>query len=471
MRSDAHLHKTIIALLFGSAIFFLGMGYFTQKSPIVFALDDAGITAGSVDVQTMGITQTVFLPIVMNNYNAYPPPFGVQIYYNIDDASALGFQRLVDSGTTWVRKPIRWSIIEPNNTTPDNFNWTLYDSQYLNASTYQLRMIATIEGNPSWAAASPEGPVYTESVDDFLEFIVAVVERYDGDGYKDAPGSPVVNYWEFYNEPDHKDRWGYQGAYYAYFLSKVYPAVKAANPRAMVLMGGMAYDNFTDSVPDGTFIREFLDDFLNSGGGNYIDIANYHYYPAFLNWESFGKGIIGKNNYIKTKMAQYGVEKPMMVTETGIGSEYVDWQSRYVLQTFTRAIAANIKAVNWFVFNDLPPVWFYGLTTVDFVPKPAYVAFQVSEAQLSNVTYVRELNESELEASGAEGYVFTRQGKFIYVLWTDDTHTATTTVPASMVRKIDMYGSQTDILDGADGSKDGLVTVSYDYPAYLILNP
>lgn len=471
MKSGIYLHKWVIALLFGLAIFFWGMIYFTGKTPVVFALNDAGVVAEPVSVQTMGITQTVFLPVVMNNYNAYPPPFGVQIYYNIDDTSATGFQRLVDSGTIWVRKPIRWSIIEPNNTTPDNFNWTLYDSQYLNASAYQLKMIATIEGNPSWAASHPEGPLYSEAVNDFVEFITAAVERYDGDGYQDAPGSPVVNYWEFYNEPDHQDRWGYQGAYYAYFLSNVYPAVKAANPHAMVLMGGMAYDNFTDTVPDGTFIRNFLDDFLSAGGGNYIDIANYHYYPVFLNWEPYGKGIIGKNNYIKAKMAQYGIEKPTMVTETGMNSDYVDWQSRYVVQTFTRAMAADIKAVSWFVFNDLPPVWFYGLTNVDFSPKPAYVAFQVLEAQLSNVIYVRELNENELGDSGAEGYVFARQGKTIYVLWTNDAHTATTAVQANVIKKIDMYGSQINILDGADGSEDGLVTVPYDYPVYLILNP
>ena len=36
----------------------------------------------------------------------------------------------------------------------------------------------------------------------FKQYFREVVERYDGDGYKDAPGSAVVTYWEMYNEPD-----------------------------------------------------------------------------------------------------------------------------------------------------------------------------------------------------------------------------------------------------------------------------
>ncbi len=37
---------------------------------------------------------------------------------------------------------------------------------------------------------------------ELAEYLGAVVERFDGDGFHDAPGAPEVHYFELYNEPD-----------------------------------------------------------------------------------------------------------------------------------------------------------------------------------------------------------------------------------------------------------------------------
>ena len=64
-----------------------------------------------------------------------------------------------------------------------------------------------------------EGPIRVMIVDPINEQLV-----------DDAPGSPIVAYWEFYNEPDNRDFWGHAADEYAELLAAVYPVVKAANP-------------------------------------------------------------------------------------------------------------------------------------------------------------------------------------------------------------------------------------------------
>ena len=281
-------------------------------------------------VTTEQVTRTVFLPIVFSNYEPpVPTIFGVQMYGNLTAPSA-GLTHTYDARVWWVRWPMAWSAIEPTDTIPENYNFAYYDANILAAHQAGLHLIVTILSNPGWAATYANGPIDKVDIGEFAEFMGTVAERYDGDGWEDAPGSPVVDYWEFYNEPDAGDRlraeygasyWGHFGAEYARMLCAVYPVIKAANPRAQVALGGLAYDAFEDQ--GGGFVREFLDDVLKAGGGNCFDLMNFHYYPPFApNWASYGPGLSGKANYLKDKLAQYGfATKPIICTEAGWHSD------------------------------------------------------------------------------------------------------------------------------------------------------
>jgi len=452
-----------------------------QNTTMMPAMTSAQLisTANEELFQSSVFTHTVFLPLVAHTCRSEPMPMGVQIYYDISNTSSTQFQRLVESNTLWVRKPIYWRQIEPNNTIPDNYNWAAYDTQYLNATQNGLKIIATIEQNPDWAADNYEAHINSANIDDFVEFVSAAVERYDGDGIDDAPGSPVVDHWEFYNEPDRDIRWGHYGAEYANMLSQVYPAVKLANPKAVVLMGGLAFDWFEED--GGPFNRYFIDDVLAAGGGDYFDMMNFHYYPPFMYWQQWGPGLIGKNNYLKAELAKYGVEKPVAVTETGwdwhwSGDEFfagvpgasgTEMQERFVVQTYSRAMAADIKIADWFVFNDIPP-YYMGLTDPNFDKKRSFGVFQNVVTQLGQANYSHTLTDAELGSDNAEGYVFTRCQTHIYVVWTTDGNTAQIHVPASAVTKIDMYGQSTQITDAADGHNDGITTVTYNAPTYIL---
>lgn len=406
----------------------------------------------------LSVTYTVYLPIISKGYCDGKKLFGVQMY------GEGGFSHVLSAGTKWVRWPISWGGIEPSNTTPDNYNWSYTDASISNFYNAGINLVCTICCNPSWAAIYSEGPITNTA--DLAEFAGALVERYDGDGYRDAPGSPTVRYWEFYNEPD--GGWRGNGAGYAQMLKAVYLAVKAADPHALVVMGGLAYDNWQIG-----FDRNFLDDVLASGGGNFFDVMNYHYFKIFDPvWASYGRGLIGKANYIRNKMAQYGVNKPLICTETGwfsFPNSSDEEQSRYVPVGFIRGLAAGLDIVIWFSLVDTPELetagW--GLLDLNLNPKPSYKAYKTLISKLSGVCYDRPLSVNETGSSDIEGYLFSNA---LRVVWTNSEVTREMYIYASQVHQTDKYGNSTIIYDGSDGVLDGRVKVTVG-PSPIYLEP
>ena len=78
---------------------------------------------------------------------------------------------------------------------------------------------------------------------------------------------------------------------------------------------------------------------------------NFHYYPAYRwRWDRYGPGIIGKTAAVALKLAEYGLEKPTIVTEAGYWSDAkapffpassLEEQARYVPQLFARPDALS----------------------------------------------------------------------------------------------------------------------------------
>lgn len=425
------------------------------------------------------VTHTVFLPIVFSNYEPpVPTIFGVQMYGDLTSPSA-GLTHTQDARVWWARWPMAWSAVEPVDTIPENYNFSYYDRSILSATQHGLHLIVTILNNPSWAATYANGPIDKVDIGEFVEFVGTVVERYDGDGWMDAPGSPVVDYWEFYNEPDAGDPlraeygasyWGPFGAEYARMLCAVYPVIKTANPRAQIVLGGLAYDWFEDQ--GGPFVREFLDNVLAAGGGDCFDVMNFHYYPAFEGvWTFYGPGLSGKVNYLRNKLAQYGFsDKPVISTEAGWHSDNYpgfpstpEIQSRYVVKLFAQSIASGLECTIWWTWID--PGGHYGangLLTQSLERKPAFFAYRTAAKMLGRASFQRALSTTELGHWALEGYLLSApDSQILYVLWSNDEVARSVSLPVPTARVVNMYGDVIYLLrDGDDGQIDGHVRLS-----------
>jgi streptogramin lyase len=415
-------------------------------------------------------------PLVLSEPCFHPKaatPFGFQLY------GATGYANryhplLVESKAHWIRTDLIWAGVEPYNVGPAQFNWNGADRAVGAATDGCFNLVLTIMSNPTWAATHSAGPIDKVGLEEFTQFIGAVVERYDGDGIADAPGSPVVHYFELYNEPD--AAWGYHGRAYAEMLAAVYPVVKAANPRAQVVFGGIAYDGFVEH--GGWFVRTFLDDVLAAGGGAYFDYMNFHYYPAFAaSWTTTkGPGLKEKVEAVRAKLKEYGVEKPMMITETGwsnIRQGTDEIQSRYVVELFTQSIAADVRVTFWWTLVDING-WEMGLVTnqTPLVKKPAFSVYQILVEELTNAQFSPTTPLPETTHPDLEVYPFldTVTGQRLYVAWLNPIYsdsTAELRLPAATVSVREMDGPLHIVHDQDDQMQDGTVTLLVGSPVYI----
>jgi len=437
------------------------------------------------------VTTSLYLPTVMRYYDpTYVSPFGIVMYENVDDAAGLAAMQ--PAGSRWVTTVFFWAFIEPNPPVGGvhSYNWIDFDTRVSNARAAGMDTFVLFTGNPAWAAYLPGGTVTdTQSL---IDVAAAMAERYDGDGITDAPGSPIVNYWSFYPEPDNGGfgaygYWGYRSAEYAVMLAQVSSAIHAANPSAKVMIGGLAYDWFdTDQPNPGPFVSTFLTNTLvalNSmpgGAASVIDSMAFHFYPINgLRWPT----IADKALEIRNIMSNHGVAYlPLLVPETGYWSEAVpqydpfdsdpDKQARRLVQIYVRALTAGIESISWFaVFDhgtgtDAHGLFFNGDLAQ---PKPAYSAYATLTRELDGMHYL-----APVVAANAEGYLFTRpDGQSRVVIW--GTTNPTTSVPflRACLRVVDKYGVVTEIVDGGVGDQDFAINgqvavlIYQDQPLYI----
>jgi hypothetical protein len=430
---------------------------------------------------------TTYLPGLLSWHDtAYVSPFGALMYGDVDDAS--GLQTMADAGSQWVSTMLHWSSVEPSK---GSYDWSSFDAKAQNAQAAGMDLFVLFTGNPTWAASLPGGPVY--DIQDLVNIATRMAERYDCDGTEDAPGSPCVHYWSFYAEPDNwsTDRairgwgyWGHNGAGFANMLSHVSPAIRAANPRAKVLIGGLAYEWFEEE--GGPFVRSFLADTLRAlnafpgGARAYLDAVAFHYYPISVErWAT----IRDKALEVRGIMSQYGIgDLPLICPEGGywsspkFGSSETQ-QAQRLAQMYVRSLSVDVRPLSWYkVFDDAVaesaedayPDRTSGLLFIDGTRKASYYAYQTVARELGRAYYQRLFQWPNIE-----GYVFqVGSSREKTVLWSK-AGSVKVSFPYSCLRHVYLLGGEESIQDGGTGDMDGTVngavavSVQQDQATYI----
>ena len=415
---------------------------------------------GGVPVsQTLELSHQLLLPLLGRNTRGHTPVaiFGVHTMGGTFSRDPAIVHQMAEAGIRWARLPLSWKLIEPANTTPKQFHWSVYDDWLELLSTAGIRPMPFFARNPSWAGTLPAS--YIDQCDGAEQraFVAAVVARYSRPPYN-------VSHWEIYNEPDNGDLylaergwgiWGYEGPGYADQLASLYPMVKGTDPSAQVLLGGVAHDFFVEE--GGSFVRSFVTDVLTAGGGAYFDLMNFHYY---------GSDLLGRVQYFKDMLAGFGLDKPLVCTE--VGKRLIDpaledegeLYARYLPQAMMRGLAGGLPVVDWFALADTEGTWRPGLFALDRRTRPAYRAYHVLTRVLRAAHYVRPLSAEEMRGAPLEGYVFDvpQGGGRLDVVWTTEEVVVDWQVPAPWVQLTNKYGGMRYVYDAEDGQSDGLTT-------------
>ena len=260
-------------------------------------------------------------------------------------------------------------------------------------------------------------------------------------------------------------------------LYQISPAIHSANPRAQVLIGGLAYDYFEEDNPSNPFVRDFLTDTLTAlntypgGADTYLNAVAFHFYPISADrWPTIRE----KTWEIAGIMTNHGVgDLPLISPEMGYWSSSKhgsseEGQARRLAQMYARSLSVGLHSLSWYkVFDDAVagsiedeyPDSTSGLLRLNGSKKPSYYAYQTMTEELHGAIYSRELG-----AAGAEGYVFDMlDGKEKTVVWSSS-GTVHVDFSYSHVRLVDTQGNVFDIQDGdtttpgdLDGSVNGVI--------------
>jgi hypothetical protein len=415
------------------------------------------LAESNIDKVNAELEFNALLPILQYRSSVYSVDtiFGVESHHLHGDE----YVAVDQANTNWVRlNGLLWSKAEQVEGTIVWDEFADLEQEIFNASTIGMNVILVVRSTPTWAqedTGSFCGPIKVDKVSAFADFMYEAVKRYSAPPFN-------VKYWQVWNEPDvdhnivltNPDNsfayfgcWGdpadtyYGGGDYADVLQAVYPKVKAANPEAQVLVGGLLLP-CKQGVSKGPcdhqekYLEGILDHHGAKDGGNYFDYVAFHSYDYY--WGSLGKYgnsnwgsrwddspvITKKTAFLKDVMTQYGyTQKPLLSTETALvcGSDgeepmcltgdFEDTKAYYVAHSYSNAIADDLVVNLWYATrsgwrgNDL-----LGSGSVKL---PAFFSFWFARQKLMNGAFSRSLSEY----SDITGFEFNLYDHRIWVVW------------------------------------------------------
>jgi hypothetical protein len=336
-----------------------------------------------------------------------------------------------DVGAKVFRISFGWDAMEPERGV---FDWSFWD-EFVRLATheYGLRLIPYVCYTPKWAAkdqgenfwrSPPKDPA------DFGRFMSAIVSRY----------RHAIHSWEIWNEPDNPAYWLGTVEEFAALVRVGSQAVRAADPLAQVVLGGIATElKFLDSL------------FRVQRIAPAVDIVNLHSY--YETWhpdpiERLPEYIEDAAEIVRT----HGEREPLWMAETGYssvgtrakvsdvyrshwrGEHSDDAQATALARIFLLALGTRqLSIIAWYRINDLDVAQevigddnnrHLGLRRTTGAAKPASHAF----AQLGKIFQpsfrVVQLPVKVLEKHGADPVVRTfalRDNRYVVTVWMANT--------------------------------------------------
>jgi hypothetical protein len=282
---------------------------------------------------------------------------------------------MLATGVHNLRLMMPWAAIQP---AADTFDWGQADMLVSAANARGIGVLGVLNSTPGWATSVTPIASPPDSPDTFGNFAGAVASHFGG----------RIAAYELWNEENAVQFWasGPQGpepARYTNLLKAAYPKIKAADPNAVVVVGGFAPTiNFFSLTRDPL---DYLNEMYAAGAKGSFDAVGYH--PYLFTNDAAARFSTGKANSprslydgLRGAMASNGDGgKQIWATEFGESTPTVDEATQ----------AARIKdfIVTWRTLPGAGPAFIYttrdrntgssdpqdnyGVYRTDWSPKPA----------------------------------------------------------------------------------------------------
>jgi polysaccharide biosynthesis protein PslG len=280
---------------------------------------------------------------------------------------------LSDLGARWIRVEVNWAEVEPARGRYHAWSLGQIDAAVRRNRAAGRRVVILIGKAPRWASGSADQGSPPRDPADYARFAAMLARRYAGDG--------IAGY-EIWNEPNIGRFWGGRpdAAAYVRLLRAAGGAIRAADPRARIVFGGL-------STNDVEYVRAAY----AAGAKGQFDVMALHPYSCETRVErGNAPGSFLGYRAVRAFMAAQDDRRPMWFTEFG-------WSTNGErCGVSERAQAANLRASVQLMARDRyvkaamlyalrNPYWMhdadtteaqYGLLTTGFRPKLAYAAFR-----------------------------------------------------------------------------------------------
>ncbi len=191
---------------------------------------------------------------------------------------------IAEAGFHWLRQEFPWEDIEihgrgdfvDRRNDPNGVDaWAKYDHIVDLAEQYGLELQVRLSNPPAWSRAAGDAQGHfapPDDVQDYVNFAVAVAERYRG----------RVHHYQIWNEPNIYPEWGEQTVdpeAYTDLLCRTYRALKAVDPSIVVISGALAPTVSLDGRDMSDLI--FLQRMYDAGAGACFDVLSVQGYGLF----------------------------------------------------------------------------------------------------------------------------------------------------------------------------------------------
>ena len=442
----------------------LGFGVLLVLALNAVVLMFTGVTAGEERTQTQ------------ERYASCGSPFGIQ---DLTEARLGDYTDVVDAGVGWVRleglNGLNWAIVEEKS---GAYDWARTDTLARDLSEEGLEILWTVS---SFHPSSGRIHFLPADMDGYLRFLSAAVERYDGDGMDDAPGSPVVSVFQIENEVD-GHFWEDSAAHYAVLLKESIRVIKEANPHAKVAIAGA-------STPEGyyRFYPEILAEFSAADEG--FDVLDVHWYESVGDYAVHPKGNVPLVDFLEDlrtaapsaevwftevgthsgcdvdpgKPCQTEVEQASELVKryvhlVGNGVARVFWHTLLESRSYTKLMGQNDffdntgLIYNGYTFRDGEAIYRpagVGEDRGDGVKKLGFYSYKLIAEKLSAYEWVEPIQQE----NGVYVYQFRVGERDLWVAWVEGGGAVSLSIPGvSTIRVTDAVPNlpSGDRLDGRD---------------------
>ncbi len=300
----------------------------------------------------------------------------------------LGLAYLInDLGFGWGKGYVNWATVE---TEPGKFRWVDPDNVVKALGDQEVKILLRVHGTPAWARPADSTLTHPASnLADFGNFITELATRYKG----------RVAAYEIWNEPNLYYEWGNREPdpeLYTRLLQTAYTAIKAVDPDALVVSGGLSTTG--DGSPTAYGDLAFIEGMYRAGAKGYFDALGSHPYPFGRSPEEvdpWGLSLSRVEQQHQVMVEHGDDDTPIWITEFGwvldsnfnLGDhesvavseleqgQYLTDAYRHIQQKWPFVQAAflfnlDFSTVSWYPAAE--PMRWYAILNPDRTPRPAY---------------------------------------------------------------------------------------------------